>query len=54
MNRVLPNGLNSIIYTAWDKNVGKYRRLIDTLTVGMLDTTNYTRTLPNVNTFPTN
>ena len=54
MNRILPNSLNSIIYTAWDKNVGKYRRLIDTFTVGIQDTINYTRTLPNVNTFPTN
>jgi hypothetical protein len=54
MNRVLPNGINFIIYSAWDRNVGKYRRLIDTLTVGMQDTINYTRTLPNVNTFPTN
>lgn len=54
MNRVLPNATNRIIYTAWDKNAGKYRRLIDILQIGSQDTINYSRVLPNVNTFPLN
>ena len=54
MNRVLPNATNLIIYSAWDRNVGRYRRLIDTLQIGIQDTINYSRVLPNVNTFPLN
>ncbi len=52
MNRVLPNAVNNIMYSAWDTNLGGYRTLVDTLQIGMQDTTNYSRVLPNVNTFP--
>jgi hypothetical protein len=51
-HKVLPNALNQIIYSVWDTNLGKYRMLIDTLQTGMIDTTNYTRILPNTNSFP--
>lgn len=54
MNRVMPNSTNYVIYTAWDYNVGMYRRRIDTLQIGSQDTTIYDRTLPNVNTFELN
>jgi hypothetical protein len=53
MNRVLPNATNYIFYFAWDPNVLKNRRLIDTLQIGMQDTINYFRILPDVSTFPT-
>ncbi len=53
MNRVLPNSLNSIIYSTWDSSVGKYRQLIDTFSVGNQDTVNYMKVLPDVSTFPT-
>jgi hypothetical protein len=54
MNRVMPNSTNYVIYSAWDYNLGLYRRLIDTLQIGSQDTTIYNRTLPNVNTFELN
>lgn len=53
-HKVLPNASNQIIYSVWDTNIGKYRRIIDTIQAGMIDTLNYTRILPNTNTFPFN
>jgi hypothetical protein len=52
--RVLPNTQNLLIFSAWDKNVGRYRRLIDTLQITMQDTTIYNKILPDVQNFPLN
>lgn len=54
INRVLPNSINYVIYSAWDRNVGRYRQLIDTLQIDSRDTIIYNRTLPDISTFKLN
>lgn len=49
--RVLPNAQNFMIFSAWDKGMGGYRRLIDTLQITLQDTTIYNRILPDVQDF---
>ena len=52
--RVLPNALNLMVFSAFDKSVGRFRRLLDTLQITMLDTTIYSKIIPNVQLFPLN
>jgi hypothetical protein len=50
--RILPNLTNQIIYTVFDANFGKYRQIIDTIQIGLSDTTSYNKTIPNTQNFP--
>lgn len=50
--KILPKAENKLIFTVWDPAVGKYRGLIDTLHIGLLDTTLYSRQILNTQNMP--
>jgi hypothetical protein len=50
--RILPNLTNQIIYTVFDANFGKYRQIIDTIQIGLSDTTIYSKIIPDTQNFP--
>lgn len=50
--KILPNANNKIIFSVWDTTIGKYRTLIDTLQIGLRDTTFYNRHITDSRNFP--
>lgn len=50
--KILPKADNEIILTVWDTAFGKYRQLIDTLKVGLLDTTLYSKQIIDTRNMP--
>ena len=50
--KILPKAENKVIFTVWDPAVGKYRGLIDTLQIGLLDTTIYSKQIPDTRILP--
>ncbi len=50
--KILPKADNKVIFTVWDPGVGKYRGLIDTLQIGLQDTTLYSKQIADTRNLP--
>ncbi|WP_316785527.1 hypothetical protein [Pedobacter frigiditerrae] len=52
--KVYPNVKNDIHLTVWDPKIGRYRKIIENISIGLLDTTTYQKIVQTTNDFPTN
>ncbi len=50
--KILPKAENKVIFTVWDTAIGKYRGLIDTLQIGLQDTSLYSKQIMDAQNMP--
>ncbi|TCC94464.1 hypothetical protein EZ428_06745 [Pedobacter frigiditerrae] len=52
--KVYPNVKNDVHLIVWDPKIGRYRKIIENVSIGLLDTTTYQKIVQTTNDFPIN